>query len=457
MEPDPDTLARQFDAQRAFFRSGATEPISFRRERLKALCREVERRSDDILTALGSDLNRPPVETWLSEVYFVLAEGRHIDRNLERWAKPVRAAQPFYFLPSRSEVRHEPQGCVLIAGTWNYPLQLSLSPLMAAVAAGNCVTLKPSEHSPATSKLIAELIESAFSREHVSVVEGGPEQGAALLDLPFDHFFCTGGENIGRLFAEAAAKHLAPSTLELGGKCPCLLDRNIALNRAVERITWGKFFNAGQTCVAPDFVLVPEDDREEFVSLTKDQLETCYGSSPGEDLAGIVNDQHYHRLLSLIPEDAIAIGEDDPGQRRIAPRLIPNADWDAPVMKNEIFGPILPIIGYESLDEALEKMRHLPDPLALYCFSESDATREKVAGSMRSGAVCFNDVGKPTLNFNLPFGGVGPSGHGRYHGQAGFLNFTYARSYVHRSFVRDPFLILPPYKGRLSFVKRFLK
>ena len=457
MEASAPDISSLFCTQEKFFASGATRALSFRRETLKRLCQEVERRSDDIIAALRSDLSRPPVETWLSEIYFVLNEGRHLDRNLEKWAKPVRTGQPLFFLPARSEYRHEPQGRILIAGAWNYPLQLSLCPLMGAVAAGNCVVLKPSEHAPATSTLLAELIGSVFSPEHVAVVEGGPDTGAALLDLPFDHFFCTGGENIGRRFAEAAAKHLVPATLELGGKCPCLVDKGLNLARAVERIAWGKFFNAGQTCVAPDFVLVPEDDREEFVHLLQAQLERCYRENPCDELASIVNDHHYQRLRRLIPPEAIVIGEDEPEARFLAPRVIPNASWDSPAMQEEVFGPILPIIGYSSLDEALEKMRRLPAPLALYCFSESSATCEKVAGSMSSGAVCFNDVGKPTLNTMLPFGGVGPSGYGRYHGEAGFKNFSYERAYVHRSLLRDPFLILPPYKGRLAFVRRFLK
>ncbi len=443
--------------QKTFFSSGASRSIAFRLEKLQALEQEIIRRSDDLIAVLAEDLRKPALEAYVSEVYFVLKEIRLFRSKLTQWSHPKRVGNPFYFFPARSEIRREPYGCALITSPWNYPVQLSLSPLIAAVAAGNCILLKPSELAPATGNLLSEVIRTVFSPDHVTVVQGGPEVGKALLGQPFDFWFFTGNETIGRLYAEAAAKNLAPAILELGGKCPCLVAEDADLDITVERILTAKFFNAGQTCIAPDFVLIPENLRETFVEKAKNILEEMYGTPAIPDLASIVSHEHYQRLLHLIPEGAIQVGSDDPATCRLAPRLIRNSTWNSPEMQEEIFGPVLPIVGYDKLEDALSEIAARPSPLALYAFSRSRKTLERIATSVRSGSVCFNDALKQATNLNLPFGGVGSSGMGRYRGRAGFEAFTYQRAVTMRYFLKDVFSVKPPYGSLLKTMRKFLK
>lgn len=445
------------DTQKTFFASGASRSVAFRLEKLQALEREITRRSEDLIAVLGEDLRKPALEAYVSEVYFVLKEIRLVRRKLSQWSRSKRVGNPFYFFPARSEIRREPFGCALITAPWNYPVQLSLSPLIAAVASGNCVLLKPSELAPATANLLGEMIRTVFSPGHVTVVEGGPEVGKALLRQSFDFWFFTGNERIGKLYAEAAAKNLAPAILELGGKCPCLVAEDADLDITVERILTAKFFNAGQTCIAPDFVLIPEKLREIFVEKAKNVLHEMYGTPAIPDLASIVSQDHYHRLLELIPEGAIQVGSDDPATCRLAPRLIQNSTWDSPEMQDEIFGPVLPVIGYRNLEDALSKIATRPSPLALYAFSRSRKTLERIAASVRSGSVCFNDALKQATNLNLPFGGVGSSGMGRYRGRAGYEAFTYQRGVTIRYFLKDVFSVKPPYGSLLKTMRKFLK
>lgn len=457
MPTDLRAIPGLFEAQRAFFRDGRRYEMASRLAGLRRLSSRLQERTDEALAALAEDLGKPALEAWLAEIHFVRDEIALICRQLPRWARPRRARSPFYFLPARSEVRREAYGTVLVAAPWNYPLQLALSPLLAAVAAGNSVILKPSECAPATSRFLASLLGEVFDPEQVAVVEGGAGAGAALLELPFDFFFYTGGEKIGRRYAEAAARHLAPAALELGGKCPCVVDHDVVLDRVVERVVASKFFNAGQTCVAPDFVVVPSALHDEFVSCTRERLLASYGNTPSPDLARIINTHHYQRLRSLLTPATICVGEDRPHDRYLAPRLLPHADWETPAMQEEIFGPVLPIVPYEDLDSCLAVLRSRPTPLALYAFSRRAATLEHIAGAVPSGSVCFNDAMKPATNPHLPLGGVGPSGMGRYHGEAGFHQFTYPRSVVRRWLLPDPFLVMPPYGDRLRKLRRFLE
>ncbi len=450
-------LPAVLESQERFFFSQKTRSLDFRIAALQRLADGIESRGDEILEALSSDLGKPGLEAYVSEVYFTLSELRYFLKYLPRWVKPQRVGSPFYFFPAKSEVRHEPFGTSLIVAPWNYPFQLSLSPLIASVAAGNCVVLKPSELAPATATLLDELIKEAFEPEHVTVVNGGIEVGKGLLDLPFKHWLYTGSEKVGRLYAEAAAKHLAPVVLELGGKCPCILDQAIDLDQTVERIASTKFFNAGQTCVAPDFVLVPEALHDVFVEKLKVALEAFFVDPEAPDLARIVSKSHYDRLRDLISDDAIRVGEDDESKLFLAPRILPRARWDSPSMGDEIFGPVLPVISYRDIDEALTEAQGLPSPLALYVFSREKSFQEKVAGAIQSGAVCFNDAIKQTTVLELPFGGVGASGMGRYRGRAGFEAFTYARAVTKRYFFKDFFAVKPPYKGQLEKMRKFLK
>lgn len=455
--PSHSLDARAWHAARSFFASGATRPLESRIAALARLEDAIAGATDSILAALDADLGKPGLEAWLSEVHFVLTEIRLFRRRLRRWAKPRRVGNPFFVLPARSELRREPYGAVLVAAPWNYPFQLSLSPLVAAVAGGNTVVLKPSELAPATADLLARLLRDCFEPGHVEVVAGGPDLGAALLERPFDLFFYTGGERVGRLYAEAAARHLSPAVLELGGKCPVILAADADFDTAVPRLVAGKWFNAGQTCVAPDFVLVPEARREEFVERTLALLRATYGEGPPRDLARVVNEAHYRRLLALCGEGALRIGEDKPEALLLAPRVLPEAAWDDPAMAEEIFGPVLPVVGYANLEEALARLRERPSPLALYAFSQDPATLARIADSVRSGSVCFNDCVKQAMNLELPFGGVGASGMGRYRGEAGFEAFTWTRAVTRRYALKDPFLSLPPYGEKLAAFRRWMR
>jgi len=441
----------------AFRRSGATRSLEYRLGALARLEAAISAKTDAILAALATDLGKPGLEAWLAEVHFVLTEIRLFRKNLRRWARPQRVGNPFFIFPAKSEIRRECHGTVLIAAPWNYPFQLSLSPLVAAVAGGNTVVLKPSELAPATGALLGKIVSEVFEPGHVAVLCGGPETGAGLLEQPFDLFFYTGCERVGRLYGAAAARHLVPVVLELGGKCPCLLTDDVDLDLAVPRIVSAKWFNAGQTCVAPDFVLVPESKREAFVAKTRALLEQVYGTGRPRDLAAIVNEVHYERVLSLCQGEVLAIGEDDRSSRLLAPRILPNAGWEDPAMQEEIFGPVLPVIGYLDLDETLARLATRPDPLALYAFSKDSATLERIAAAVRSGSICFNDAVKQAVNLALPFGGVGASGMGRYRGRAGFETFTWTRAVTRRFWVKDFFLTLPPYGKTLDSMRRWMK
>lgn len=442
------------ESQRAHFESGATRPIKFRLDALKKLLRGLEEREDPFLEALATDLGKPATEAWLAEVYFLRSELRTMIRKLGSWAKPRRVGHPIFLLPAKSEVRRESFGLSLIMAPWNYPLQLALSPAIGSIAAGNCVVIKPSEAAPATARVLKELIESTFRDDHVTVIEGGAETGAELLKHRFDHYFFTGGEKVGRLVAEAAARELAPCVLELGGKSPAIIDWSCDLDLAVDRLVAAKFFNAGQTCMAPDFVAVPDFRLHEFTAKLGDAIDRFYGSEHRE-LARVPNQDHWDRVMKLIPEHARQIGDDDPDSLLLAPRWAV-VDWEHPSMKEEIFGPFLPILPYPDREEFLQQLRQLPSPLALYLFSDSEGFIERMMDEFQSGSVCINDAMKQAINLDLPFGGIGPSGHGRYRGRTSFETFTWERS-ITRRFKLDPFAARPPYGDLLEKLRKTLR
>ncbi len=446
-------------AHREYFSQGKTRDIDFRIASLRRMEAEIMKRESDLLAALDADLGKPGLEAYVAEVFFVLSEIRLFCRKLKRWAKPKRAGNPFYFFPARSEIRQEPFGCSLIISPWNYPVQLALSPLIAAVAAGNCVILKPSELAPATSQLLFEIIRESFDKNHVSVVLGGKEESQSLLSQDFDFIFYTGSERVGKIVAEAAAKNLTPMVLELGGKCPCVIGPNVDIEMTASRIVAGKFFNAGQTCIAPDFVIAPVEIQEELTEKICAKVTEFYSNDPRGDLANIVSDDHFQRVSELTEdsETVIRIGEDNRETRRLAPRILPGATWNSPAMKDEIFGPVLPILGYASQSELLEELKKLPSPLALYLFSRDSAFLDQVADAIQSGSIGINDVMRQATNLNLPFGGVGSSGMGRYRGRFGFDTFTYARAVTKRYFLKDVFAVHPPYDGLLEKLRKFLK
>jgi aldehyde dehydrogenase (NAD+) len=452
-------IQQTIEAQRRFFECGGTRGVAGRKRRLRRLAELIRAWDERILEALRQDLGKPRIEAYLSEVHFVLDEIGHTLKRLDRWARPVRVAANLFNWPARCEIRPEPYGTVLILGPWNYPFQLVMAPLIAAVAAGNCVTIKPSEQAPATAALLTELLAEGFDTEWVATFPGGIEVAQALLDQRFDYVFYTGNGRVGRQVMAACARHLAPVTLELGGKSPCLVDAQVDLDRAVRRIARGKFFNAGQTCVAPDYVCVHASIYEVFVERMRKTVSQFYGPVPREspDYARIVNHRHFDRLLALLPETERGAGRHDRATRFLAPTILRDVGWDDRVMEEEIFGPILPCLVYTELNKVLSEVRRRPKPLAYYVFSTDATFQERCLESVSSGGVCVNDTLMHITALTLPFGGVGESGMGRYRGRFGFETFSHARSVMRKGFRFDLFNVCPPYGAVLERIRPFLR
>lgn len=434
--------------QRQHFQTGATRPLAHRQEQLRRLQAAIESRESPLLEALHADLRKPPIEAYTAEIGFVLSDIRHARKHLPAWMKPQRRSLPLMAWPGRAHVLAEPFGVALIIGPWNYPFQLLFSPLIGAIAAGNCAVLKPSEFAPHTSAFIAKLIAETFPAEYIAVVEGDREISEALLREKFDTIFFTGSTAVGRAVMTAAAKHLTPVTLELGGKCPAIVCADAPLDVTARRIAWGKFMNAGQTCVAPDFVLADRRIRQPLVDALKQAVREFYSDNPQQspDYGRIINRRHFDRLSAFATGDAADL--------YIPPTILTDASWDAPVMQDEIFGPILPVLEFDSLDEVLAKLRDRPAPLALYLFTNNRAIQERVVAGIRSGGVCINDTVVQIFGKELPFGGVGDSGMGRYHGKASFDCFSQQRAIVQRSMSFDMRFRYPPTRTSLETLKR---
>jgi len=405
------------------------------------------------------DLGKPSYEAYTGESAIVLGEIDHAVRHLRRWARPRRVRTPLLLLPARCSVVPEPFGITLIISPWNFPVQLTLGPLIAAIAAGNCAVLKPSPLAPATTVVIRSIVEQCFDPKFVAVIEGGAETAQALLDERFDHVFFTGGTATGRLVMQAAARHLTPVTLELGGKNPCLVDVDMDLEVTARRVVWGKFYNAGQSCVAVDYLLVDRRIKDQLLERILDTVRRFYGNDPAAspDYGRIISVSHVDRLAGLLSTGRILTGGTiDRMRRYIAPTIIDGIRGNEPVMADEIFGPILPVIAYDDLDHAVAFVNKRPDPLALYVFSRSRTLQERVLSRIPSGGACVNDV---VLHFtvpSLPFGGVGESGLGKYHGKAGFNTFSHERSLLRNGFFADIILRYPPYRDHLKFIKKLL-
>lgn len=446
--------------QRAFFQSGATRSTDFRLARLQDLRNLLESNEAALLAALHADLGKSPHEAYTSEIAFLLGEIRHAIRHLPAWVKPGKRKSPLMAWPAKSVVRREPFGVALIIGPWNYPLQLLLSPLVGAIAAGNCAVLKPSEMAPHTAGLVDQLIRSTFPDEFITSVQGGRETAEALLGEKFDTIFFTGGTRTGRAVMAAAAQHLTPVTLELGGKCPCIVGEDAPVDITARRIVWGKFMNAGQTCVAPDHVWVHQRIAPALLEAIKRTLVEFYGSSPKEspDYGRIINSAHLDRLTGYLNDGHIACGgESDPAARYLAPTILTQPRMDSAVMTDEIFGPILPFIGFSDIGEVLRTLRDKPKPLAVYLFARDRALHESVLAGTESGGVCINDTILHILGADLPFGGVGDSGMGTYHGRAGFDCFSHPRAIMTRSLATDPKFRYPPPRTPLDTLKRILR
>ena len=445
---------------RALFETGATRPLDFRRSQLRKFFTALERHEASLLAALHADLRKSPFQGYATELCLVQAEIRHALKHLHRWAAPQRRKTPWFVAPARGWVQPEPFGVALILGPWNYPAQLLLTPLVSAVAAGNCAVLKPSELAPHTSEVIAALARETFAENFVSVFTGGPDVAEELLAERFDKIFFTGSTRVGRLVATAAAKHLTPVTLELGGKCPAIVCADANVELAAKRIAWGKFMNAGQTCVAPDFVLVQRGARETFVAALKKSLREFYGedASQSADYGRIVNAQHFERLGNYLRDGKVVHGGTHEAKDLfLAPTILEEVSPDAPVMQEEIFGPIMPVLEFARLGDALASLRGRPTPLALYVFSNDRATQARVLAETRSGGACVNDVVSHMIGPGLPFGGLGESGLGAYHGRAGFDAFSHSRAVLRRATWLDTPFRYPPQKLSLAGVKRALR
>lgn len=444
--------------QREFFQTGKTKDVAFRIEQLKILKQAVLENEQAIIQALKADLNKPEFETYATEI-LVYKEIDYAIKHIKAWTKPQKAAVPLEFLQYSAKVYPDPLGVVLIIGPWNYPFNLMIAPLVGAIAAGNCTILKPSEMAPHTSSLLAGIIAKYFDPAYIALVEGGVETSQNLLAEKFDYIFFTGGTNVGRIVMEAAAKHLTPVTLELGGKSPCIVDTEINLEHTVKRITWGKFVNAGQTCIAPDYILVDKKIKTNLIEELKKTIKEFYGDNPetSPDYPRIISAKHFNRLVSLLKNgDVIIGGETNPAERYIAPTLLDNVSLDDPIMQEEIFGPILPIIEYDDIKEAIALINSRPKPLALYLFSQNKNLQQRILQETTSGGVCLNDTIVQCGVSSLPFGGVGDSGIGSYHGKAGFDTFSHRKSVLQNSFLFDLNWRYAPYQGKLAFLKRFL-
>jgi aldehyde dehydrogenase (NAD+) len=445
---------------RSHFGTGATKQLAWRLSQLDALEHFLMEREGDIVEALHEDLGKPETEALLSEVRMIAGEVRLTRKNLRRWMKPERVRTPLVALPGRSYIYREPLGLVLIIAPWNYPFQTAVLPLVGALAAGNCVVIKPSEIAPHTSKVIAKWIPKYMDTTAVQVVEGGVPETTALLRQKWDHIFYTGNGTVGRIVMEAASAHLTPVTLELGGKSPAIVDETADLDGAARRIVYGKFFNAGQTCVAPDYVLVHDAVHDALLNRMVSAVREFYGDDPKQspDFARIINERHLARLERLLDgADIAAGGETDVGERYIAPTILKNVKEGDAVMRDEIFGPILPVIAVPSVPAAVAFVNRHPKPLALYFFSTSKAAQELVIGGTSAGGTTINHVWLHVGVPALPFGGVGESGMGAFHGRHSFETFSHKRGVLKKSTLKDLPLIFPPYAPwKQRWLKRLL-
>jgi aldehyde dehydrogenase (NAD+) len=424
--------------QREFFRTGQTKSLEFRLAQLATLKESILANQDAVLAAVKADLGRSEFEGYFE--ISSLSEVKSAIKQLKSWAKPQAIKTPIEQFPSTAYIQPEPLGVALIIAPWNYPFQLTISPLVGAIAAGNCAIVKPSELAPHTSAVIAKIIQQAFDPAYIAVVEGGIETNQQLLAEKFDHIFFTGGTAIGRIVMTAAAQHLTPVTLELGGKSPCIVDADVNLAVAAKRIIWGKFINAGQTCIAPDYLLVDRQIKTEFLALLKQYIQEFYGDDPMQspDFCRIINARQFDRLTSFLNNGTVAIGgQTDAQTRYIAPTILDNITWNDPIMQDEIFGPILPVLTYNQLDDAIALVNDRPKPLALYFFSNNAAKHDRVLAETSSGGACINDTVMHIAVAELPFGGVGTSGIGAYHGKASFDTFSHYKSVLKKGLWLD--------------------
>ena len=443
--------AEWVEMQRCFFKTGKTLGESYRKKMLQKLYQSICAYEKRLCKALQEDLGKPVYESYGLEIAMVKEEIRFALSHLHHWMKPRQVPTHLVNFPAKSFIHKEPLGVVLILSPWNYPVYLALCPLVSAIAAGNCAILKPSRSAKETAAVLEAMIAEYFQPEYIRLVRGGENINEALLSSSFDHIFFTGSPEVGKKVMQAAAKHLTPVTLELGGKSPCIVDETARIDLAARRIVWGKCINAGQTCVAPDYVLVHKDVKEKLIGALKRYITAFYGEKPLEsnDLPHIINERHFYRLMGLMRGERLLFGGDfDREMRKIAPTILDESKPDSPVMQEEIFGPVLPILSYDRFDDALEFVRQREKPLALYLFTEEQQRIKKVLKEVPFGGGCINDTVSHLAGSHLPFGGVGQSGMGAYHGKKGFDTFTHEKGIVHKSTRIDIPLRYPPYHER---------
>ncbi len=461
---DADGLDARIDGilerQSAYFASGATLDRGFRIRQLEKLSHAVRKFEDRILAALHEDLRKSKVEAYGTEVGFVHAELRHTRKHLAKWMRGRSWFSPLVVGPSRSHIHHSPLGRTLIIAPWNYPFQLAIAPLVGAIAAGNVAVIKPSELAPATSSVLAELVTETFEDRFVALVEGDIAASQALLARRWDHLFFTGSTQVGRIVARAGAEHLCRVTLELGGKSPAVVMPSADLDVAARRLVWGKFTNAGQTCIAPDYLLVHSSIHDTLLDRMRGAIRSFYGSDPRQspDFGRIINSRHLQRLHRLIDPERVAVGGDiDESDRYLAPTIMTDVTIDDAVMADEIFGPVLPVMRIDSLDEAFGIIAQRPNPLAAYLFTKDDDEDRRFVEEVQFGGGCINNTLMHLGDPDLPFGGIGPSGMGAYHGEASFEVFSHRKSVLRTGTFLDPSVKYPPYNdNKLSIFKKLL-
>lgn len=444
--------------QRAFFNSGVTRSIQFRLQQLNILKNMISMHEQEIVAAIHADLGKPAAEAVITEILVVQNDINFLIKNLKKLTKDECVRTPLVLQPGSSRIVHEPYGCVLIIGAWNYPFQLLISPLIGAISAGNCVILKPSEVAHTSEALIARLIKKYFSENFISVICADAHNTDQLLQEHFDYIFYTGNPKVGKLVMQAAAQHLTPVTLELGGKSPCIVTANCDLKYAARRIAWGKWTNAGQTCIAPDYLYIEHTCKNEFIQHLTTALKEFYGNDPAQSssYSRIINDKHFLRLISLLNNDKIIFGgEHNAEQKYIAPTLLDHVSWQDPIMQDEIFGPLLPIMTFEHIDEVINSVNQHPKPLALYLFTQDKHIEQRVFNEISFGGGCLNDCLLQAANPHLPFGGVGASGMGAYHGTHSFETFSHRKSIYKKRWQIDFKLEYPPYsEGKLNWIRK---
>lgn len=445
-------MKKIIEKQKAYFYTGATKSYNFRKKQLQKLKMMLNDYEDDIYDVLRQDLSKSKHETLTTELGILYTEIDFALKHLQTWMKKHRVEAPFTHTGTKNDIIYEPYGTVLIIAPWNYPIQLAIAPIIGAIAAGNTVVLKPSEHAEHTSKLLKKMFETMFDSKFITVVEGAKEESELLLKQRFDYIFFTGSSHVGKIVMEKASKHLTPVTLELGGKSPAIVDKDSHIKHTAKRLIWGKFTNAGQTCVAPDYVYVHMDIYPKLIKEMKKQIRKLYGKKPleNQDYVKIINQTHYDRLQQLLGNGTIITGgESDDEQLKIAPTMIEDITWYDPIMQEEIFGPLLPIISFKNIDYVIPKIQQYEKPLALYYFGANKKNQKNILEQLSFGGGCINDTLYHLANPHLPFGGVGQSGIGSYHGKTSFITFSHQKSVLTQSTAFDIPVRYPG--GKLAF------